>query len=232
MPSDAPLFRRLKTACAAEWAAYTEHAFVKGVADGTLPEACFRRYLAQDYLFLIHFARAYALAAYKGETLADIRQAATGLSAIIDVEMELHIKYCAGWGLGAAALESVPEAEETMAYTRYVLERGLAGDLLDLHVALAPCIVGYGEIGAALAADPRTKKDGNPYWAWIEMYASAEYQSIAAAGCSTLDALMVRRGGEGRLASLIATFRQATQLEAAFWQMGLKAQSRKPIVRP
>jgi len=37
-----------------------------------LPEQCFRHYLVQDYLFLIHFARAYALAAYKSETLADI----------------------------------------------------------------------------------------------------------------------------------------------------------------
>ena len=37
---------------------------------GELPETSFRRYLAQDYLFLIHFARAYGLAAFKGETLA------------------------------------------------------------------------------------------------------------------------------------------------------------------
>ena len=31
-------------------------------------------------------------------------------------------------------------------------ERGLAGALLDLHVALAPCVIGYGEIGVRLAA--------------------------------------------------------------------------------
>ncbi len=34
--------------------------------------------------------------------------------------------------------------------TRFVLDRGMAGDLLDLHVALAPCVLGYAEIGTAL----------------------------------------------------------------------------------
>jgi thiaminase/transcriptional activator TenA len=34
---------------------------------------------------------------------------------------------------------------------------------------------------------------------------------------------MERRGGAGRLAALATTFRQATRLEAAFWQMGLAA---------
>ena len=55
------------------------------------------------------------------------------------------------------------EALETMAYTRFVLQRGLAGDLLYLQVALAPCLVGYGESGERLLADPTTRRDGNPY---------------------------------------------------------------------
>ena len=215
------LFDRLKAACAEEWRAYTEHAFVRAVGDGTLPEACFRHYLGQDYLFLIHFARAYALAAYKSETLDDIRQAARGLSAIIDMEMGLHVEFCAAWGLDEAAMQALPEAQETMAYTRYVLEKGVAGDLLDLHVALAPCIVGYAEIAAALARAPAVPLVDNPYRAWIEMYAGDDYQDVARAEVAELDRLMERRGGEGRRAALVTTFRQATRLEAAFWQMGL-----------
>ncbi len=56
--SETSLFARLKAACADDWQAYAGHAFVKRLADGTLPEACFRHYLGQDYLFLIHLARA------------------------------------------------------------------------------------------------------------------------------------------------------------------------------
>ena len=213
------LFERLKKDNQAIWSAYTQHEFVQQLASGSLPEPCFRHYLGQDYLFLIHFARAYALAAYKSETLADIRQATVGLSAIVDVEMGLHVEFCASWGLTEAEMEEHPEADETMAYTRFVLEKGHAGDLLDLHVALAPCIIGYAEIGTALAAS----NNANAYAAWIEMYASEEYQDVAAAEIVQLDRLFEHRAGEGRYAALSKTFAQATQLEVAFWQMGLNA---------
>jgi len=217
------LFARLRHACREDWQAYVGHAFVRGLGAGDLPEKCFRHYLGQDYLFLIHFARAYGLAAFKADTLADVRQAAAGLKAIVDVEMGLHVKYCAEWGLGEAAMAALPEAEATLAYTRYVLETGVAGDLLDLHVALSPCLLGYAEIGRNLIADKRTRLAGNPYRAWIEMYAGDDFQALAADEEATLDRLMARRGGAGRMASLVKNFRQATRLEAAFWQMGLDA---------
>jgi len=224
--SAATLYARLRDACASEWAAYTRHSFVLQLADGTLPEACFRHYLIQDYLFLIHFARAYGLAAFKSETLGDIRRAAGGLSAIVDTEMDLHVGYCARWGLAEEDMAAAPEAPATMAYTRYVLERGLAGDLLDLQVALAPCIVGYAEIGRALAGDPATLRQGNPYDDWIAMYASEDYQNVAFDHVQQMDTLMRRRGSDGRLDALVRTFGEATQLEAEFWDMGLSAENR------
>ncbi len=106
-PGDS-LFTRLRAAAAAEWQAYTGHEFVRRLGDGSLPEACFRHYLIQDYLFLIHFARAYALAAYKSETLADIRDAVRSDAAIVDTEMSLHVRYCADWGLTEEALAGAP----------------------------------------------------------------------------------------------------------------------------
>ena len=217
------LFGRLKAAAPGEWLAYTEHPFVRALGDGSLPESCFRHYLAQDYLFLFHFARAYGLAAYKADDLEDIRQAAAGLTAIIDVEMALHVEFSARWGLSETDMATSEEDAATVAYTRYVLEKGLQGDLLDLRVALAPCIVGYAEIGAGLAADAATVMDGNPYREWIEMYSSDDYQEVARAEVAGLDGLMERRGGEGRFETLAAVFRRATRLEADFWESGLNA---------
>ena len=164
-------FERLKTAASAEWRLYTEHPFTEGMADGSLAEAAFRHYLVQDYLFLIEFARAYALSVYKSPTLADMREAAGGLSAILDVEMNLHVKLCAGWGLSATDLEQAPPAVEMLAYTRYVLDAGMRGDLLALKVALAPCVIGYAEIATRLAARPDALAATNPYRVWIAEYA-------------------------------------------------------------
>ncbi len=220
------LFERLKESCRDDWQRYVAHEFVRRIADGSLPEAAFRHYLGQDYLFLIHFARAWGLAVYKSETLDDMRQAAETATALLDVEMKLHVDFCRGWGLSEADMRALPEASETMAYTRYVLERGLAGDVLDLHVALAPCVIGYGEIGARLAADPETAAGNNPYTAWIEMYAGAEYQEVVRGAVAQLDRLWSTRGSEARFPSLAATFEQATRLEADFWQMGLDAADR------
>ncbi len=236
------LFARLREHCDAEWRAYVDHPFVRGLGDGTLPEACFRHYLGQDYLFLIHLARAYALAAYKSDDLADMRHASEAMAAIVDMEMGLHVEFCAGWGLGEADLAALPEAPETLAYTRYVLERGLGGDILDLHVALAPCVVGYAEIGAALAGQPAEKLGGNPYRAWIEMYGGADYQAVARTQVAHIDDLAWRRAGldgdaakagdQGRMPGLITTFRQATVLEAAFWDMGLAGDKGAPAHGP
>jgi thiaminase len=113
-------FERLKTEASAEWRAYTEHPFTNGLADGSLAEAAFRHYLVQDYLFLTEFARAYALSVYKSPKLADMREAAAGLSAILDIEMNLHVKLCAGWGLSPSDLEQTPPAVEMLAYILFV----------------------------------------------------------------------------------------------------------------
>jgi len=213
-------FERLKAAASTEWRAYTEHPFTNGLADGSLPESAFRHYLAQDYLFLIEFARAYALAIYKSPDLAEMRAAAAGLSAILDVEMDLHVKLCAGWGLSPADLERTEPAAETLAYTRYVLDTGMRGDLLGLKVALAPCVIGYAEIATRLAAHPQASAAGNAYRDWIAEYAGEAYQDIAQAAWVQLDRLADLYATPAREAELIAIFKEATRLEADFWEMG------------
>jgi len=215
------LFDQLSSGCKRQWDDYCNHEFVKRIGNGTLDEKCFRHYLMQDYLFLIHFSRAWALAVYKSETLADMRAAATPLNAHLNFEMDLHVSYCKKWNIAEADLEQIDESGANMAYTRYVLERGLAGDILDLHVALAPCVIGYAIICKRLMQDPATKLDGNPYKDWLEMYSGDEYQAIAEGAIGHLDKLAASRMTEKRLPSLQKTFKQATTLEIGFWQMGL-----------
>ncbi|MDB5617334.1 thiaminase II [Tardiphaga sp.] len=214
------LFERLKAAASSEWRVYTEHPFTNGLADGSLAEAAFRHYLAQDYLFLIEFARAYALAIYKAPRLAEMRAAAAGVSAILDVEMDLHVKLCAGWGLSPDDLERTEPAAETLAYTRYVLDTGMRGDLLGLKVALAPCVIGYAEIAKRLAGHPKAAVATNAYRVWIEEYAGTAYQEVAAQARTQLDHLADRYATPARETELITIFKEATRLEADFWEMG------------
>ncbi len=225
-PWEQGVFAALKAENRADWNAYVDHAFVLGLRDGSLPEACFRHYLIQDYLFLIHFSRAYALAVYKSDTLEDMRQAAATMDALLNEEMQLHLRYCAQWGLSEAEMLRAEEATGNLAYTRFVLDAGLSGDLLDLLAALAPCVAGYGEIGLRLTAQSGPGIADNPYRDWIETYAGEDYQSVVVAALAQLDRVSAAKIGEdiatsGRWKSLSKTFGTATRLEVGFWDMGM-----------
>lgn len=213
-------FDRLKQAAAPEWESYVDHAFVRQLGAGTLPEPAFRAYLVQDYLFLIQFARAWALAAYKSRTIADIRAAQAGLAGMLD-ETDLHARLCERWGLSRDEIEAAPEHQATIAYTRFVLDHGAAGDLLDLHVALAPCVIGYAEIGGKLAPNGVDALGENPYREWIGEYAGEAYQRVAAGARRRLDDLAERGMTDRRFTELAALFGEASRLEADFWRMGL-----------
>jgi thiaminase (transcriptional activator TenA) len=219
------IFDRLKAAAAADWQSYVDHYFVRQLGAGTLPHAAFRTYLVQDYLFLIQFARAYALATYKSRTLADMRAAQAGLAAILD-EMDLHVRLCGRWGLSPEDIEAAPEHQATVAYTRFVLDCGAAGDLLDLHVALAPCVIGYAEIGRNLMPNRIDALGDHPYREWIGEYAGEAYQGVATRARRHLDDLAARAMTERRFTELAALFGKASRLEADFWQMGLAAAER------
>ena len=216
-------FEKLKQACTDEWRAYCEHEFVKQLGAGTLPMESFQHYLKQDYLFLVHFGRAWGLAVYKSKDIGQLRQSLDSLKAIIDLELDLHVKFCAEWGISEAELMELSESRATLAYTRYVLEAGNRGDILDLHVALAPCIVGYAEIGNWLVKQPSTVRMGNPYGVWMDMYTSKEFQAAAQAEVDWINAHM-EGITESRFRELSRTFSEATRLEADFWQMGLTLQ--------
>jgi len=214
--------------CKKEWAAFLNHDFVCRVADGSLAEVSFHHYLQQDFLFLKHYARAFALTIYKSQSLVDIRSTLTVLSNVIENEISSHVTYCKNWGLSEHILENTLEDVATVAYTRYVLERGISGDLADLHAALAPCALGYAEIGRRLINDPVTKLEGNPYRSWIELYAGENSQKFARTQGLLLDRLVADiKPDSVRWVQLCETFKTATRMEIAFWQQALNIDYRE-----
>ncbi|CAM3053587.1 thiaminase (transcriptional activator TenA) [Paracoccus aminovorans] len=209
-------------AAAPDWDAYARHAFVEGLKDGTLPRSAFLTYLVQDYLFLIQFSRAWALAVVKAGDLDEMRACAATVHVLLDHEMSLHVRTCAEAGIDTAAMLRTPEAITNIAYTRYVLDAGLSGDFLDLLAALMPCVLGYGEIGLRLA---REAAPDTPYRDWIDTYAGADYQEACRQAGALVDGALRKRLGEGfdespRWAVLTDRFATATRLEAGFWSLG------------
>lgn len=213
----------LKNACP-HWQDYVNHAFVQQLIQGSLPQAAFRYYLEQDYLFLLQYSRALGLAVYKSDNLADLRQSQQALHYLLNEEIELHIQYCAHFGISPQQLEQLPEDFATIAYSRYVLDCGQSGTLADLHTAIAPCILGYAEIGN----NARHKSTGNnPYQSWIDMYASDSCQNAALATQTSLNRLLAKADSE----KAQHIFNTAVRMEIAFWDMGLQA-ANPPLLHP
>ena len=67
-----------------------------------------------------------------------------------------------------------------------MLDIGQSQDWFALQIALSPCLIGYGQIAKRLYEDPKTKREGNIYWKWIENYVAADYVEAVELGSGTL----------------------------------------------
>jgi ATP-dependent RNA helicase DDX5/DBP2 len=100
--------------------------------------------------------------------------------------MSLHLSYCAEFGISHEDLLTTKESQACTAYTRYVLDTGASEDCLALQIALSPCLIGYGQIAKRLYDDPDTKREGNPYWKWIDNYNAEDYAEAVVLGTVSL----------------------------------------------
>ena len=218
------VFNLLKEKNLKNWLLYTKHDFVNLLSSDSLEEKYFLNYLIQDYLFLIQFSKAWSLAVLKSDTLEEMKIAANTVNDLINFEMELHIKLCGSYNISKNDLESANEENENIAYTRYVLELGYSGDFLDLLSALAPCVLGYGEIGM----NGKNLKIKTPmYQNWIDTYSSDEYQDVCKNVANLIDqAFLLRLGSDYvntyKWNKVNKIFNKATLLEIDFWNMALK----------
>jgi thiaminase/transcriptional activator TenA len=210
----------LRRAADPVWSAILAHPFVRGIGDGTLPEAAFRRYVRQDYLFLIDYGRLLSLGAARAPRLAWMRRFSALAESVLETEMDLHRAYAERWGISNDELESERTAPATDAYCDFLLRTATLGDFGELAAALAPCMWGYAEIGQALAASGEPDHEG--YAEWIRMYASEEFEQLAAWARELVDAAAEGTGDAGR-ERMLGAFMASSEHELAFWDSAFSA---------
>jgi thiaminase/transcriptional activator TenA len=212
-----PFSAKLRREAHAIWEAQHRHPFVRGVADGTLPVAQFARYVRQDYVFLVDYARLLALGAARAPDLETMRRFAGLAQAILAEEMELHRAFAREFGITEAELENEEPAPPTRAYTDFLLRTATLGDFGELAAALLPCMWGYAEIGERLARGPAPP---DPRYAkWIATYAGPEFAGLAA-WCRELVDRLAAEGGEAERERMRRAFVVCSEHELAFWDVG------------
>jgi thiaminase/transcriptional activator TenA len=207
---------RLRATAEPVWRGLLEHPFVRSIGNGSVDPERFAFWVRQDYLFLIDYARLFALAAARAPDLETMAAFARLCHETLSTEMALHRSYAAGFGINEAQLETEAKAPATAAYTDYLLRTAALSDYGELVAALLPCMWGFNEIGLALAANGAPEQPQCA--AWIEMYASPEFSELTSWCRDILDHL-AEGLPEPAVQRLEAAFLTSARHELAFWNM-------------
>ena len=214
---DVGFARDIETRASTVRQAILSHPFITGIGDGSLPVEKFKHYVKQDYLYLVDYARALAIASARAPDLETMGWFAGLLDETLNTGMELHRSYCGEFGITREELERTEAAPTTIAYTGFLLKVAHLGSFGELVASLLPCQWGYWEIGDHLAKQG-TPKGAPLYSKWIEMYSSTEFEELA----RSIRALADRVAEGVALSQLVAmedAYRTSLRLEHRFWDM-------------
>lgn len=219
--STASVSESLRARASAIWDAQHEHPFVTGIGDGTLDPDRFAYFLRQDYLYLIDYARVFALAAARAPNLATMTRFAALLRETLENEMDLHRSLATEFGISADELEREEKAPTTQGYTDYFLRIATNGDYAELIGALLPCMWAYSEIGQVL--DERGRPNDPRYARWIASYSDTGFAELATWCRELLDQHTQGLGGEA-LGRVTQAFLTSSRYELAFWEMAWRGE--------
>lgn len=192
-----------------------KHSFILGLGSGNLDILKFEYYLKQDYVFLIGFCKAISVGISKASDLSDMIFLSDLLNETLTTEMDLHVQYCAEFGIKKTDLEKTEPSDTTTKYVDHMIDSSKSKGFLHSLVAILPCAWSYGEIATYLnEGDPNRSE--NKYIKWIDMYDSDEFKNLAKALMQIIDE-KTKDLSELEKEDLKETFYKSTQYEYDFW---------------
>ncbi len=207
---------RAWTHVADRYADVCRHPFVTGLAGGTLPDAVFAHYLADDAHYLVGYARTLARIASRLPDVDDVGAWAGFAAGAVEAERSLHVGELARRGVEPAT--HVP----TSACRDYVDALARHAEESPVEVAVAavlPCFRVYAEVGRHLASTAGDL-DAHPYGAWIATYDDPAFEASVARAEATAD----RLAADSRyVAEMLEAYADATDREWHFWDASWRA---------
>ncbi len=166
---------------------------------------------------MIDYSRVLAVASAKAPDLDTMSWFASLLDETLNIEMDLHRKYCQEFGITISDLEQTVASPTTIAYTSFLLKTAYHGTFGELVAALLPCQLGYWEIGEHLSTLGKPR-NAPLYSQWIDMYNSVEFGELAATIRGLADNLGDLVGAEER-SRMKESYLASLRFEHLFWDM-------------
>ncbi|MCI8342578.1 MAG: thiaminase II [Firmicutes bacterium] len=199
------------------WESYNRHPFVKGIADGTLPLEKFRFYMIQDHLYLMQYAKVFALGVVKASEERHVRAFAAMIDEILNTENAVHQNYLKKLGISKNDIETAKMSLANESYTSYMISVGLKEGLAEIAVAVLACSWSYKMIGDFMKTVPGCENH-EFYGQWINSYGSDEYSKSNDVIIHIVDSL-TENYAEEQLQNIEKIIKLCSKYEYAFWDM-------------
>lgn len=181
------------------------HPFVRGIEDGTLSDAAWRRYLVYEGAFVRTAIAIFAHATAKAPDLAAQKRLIAVQGALAHDQMDYFDRTFATLGIAP----DIPHPPTVTDFDRGMLDIAERGDFIDIVAAMFAAEWMYWTWCSRAArhaiADPQIRD-------WVDMHADDDFAAQARWLKDTID----RQATDADLPRLTAIFARVTELEFAF----------------
>lgn len=195
------------------WTQATTHAFTRSLADDTLADDVYRRYLVQDYVFIETLVTVLGHAVALAPGMPAKKRFAAFLAAITSEENDYFLRSFEALGVTEHEQQNTPLLPPIQSFADLMLDAARSGAYEELLAVIVPAEWVY--LTWAQAAEP-------PYPArfylkeWIELHDNPDFEEVVGWLRSELD----RVGADlpaHRRAAVRQRFRDLVALEVAFF---------------
>lgn len=173
--------------------------------------------MIQDHLYLMQYAKVFALGVLKAKNESDMRLFSSLIAATLDTENALHQDYLRRLNISQEMIAQAKPSIVTDSYTNYMIAIAEKEGLGELMAAVLSCSWSYKLIGDFMEKFPGATEQ-EFYGEWVNMYISDGYRSS-----NQLMIDMVDRLTEGYTEQQIQNLEHivyvCSQYEYMFWDM-------------
>lgn len=193
------------------------HDFVTELTQATLDKDTFGFYVNQDSLYLSEYKKALVTVGSKCHRPEDTQFFYESATGIIQVEDALHKQFL-------EEKYSHPEPSPTCELYNSYLSRIVNNESVEVGAAaVLPCFTIYKEVGDFILKT-QTNKDSNPYQAWIDTYASEEFELAVKQAIDIVNTYALTASPVS-LAKMQEVFIKTSKLEWMFWDSAHKQEA-------
>ena len=195
------------------WSQATGHHFTRELADDSLPDDVYRRYLIQDYIFLDVLVRIVGYAIATAPSINSRVRLSAFLAAVTGEENTYFLRSFEALGVSQAALEATAPDEVTKGFQETMLGAAQSGGYPEILSVFLPAEWIY----LAWAKRAAGQSPSRFYLReWIELHSLPEFEAFVRWLRKELDR-EARALPPERQETLAGLFRRIVELEVAFF---------------